>query len=134
MTLPGSTLPEEAALGPNTRLAPQDPVREGALHLGSPGLVVAGKYSSPPRELSVAEKVLYVGAPIPLAAVATAITASAAFWPLLALARAAVALGSAELACLLAPLAWLGLGFSLAMTGAAAKWIVIGRQHPSETR
>lgn len=134
VTLPGATLPHGAALGPNTRLGPADRVREGALHLGSPAPVVAGRYKSPPRELSRLERALYLAAPIPLAAMSTAITLSAAFWPLLALARAAEAAGGAGPACLLAPLAWLGLGLSLAVTGAVGKWAIIGKQHPSDTK
>lgn len=134
VTLPGATLPHGAALGPNTRLSSTDSVREGALHLGSPAPMVAGHYKSPARELSRLERVLYVCAPLPLAAMSTAVTLSAAFWPLLALARAAEALGGADMACFLAPLVWLGLGLSLAVTGAVAKWIIIGKQHPSETK
>lgn len=134
VTLPGATLPHGAALGPNTRLAGSDTVREGALHLGSPAPIVAGRYAPPPRTLSVLEKVLYFGAPLPLAALSTAITLSAAFWPLLGLSRAADALGGAGTAWFLTPFAWLGLGCSLALTGAAAKWLIIGRQHPSDTR
>lgn len=134
VTLPGATLPRGAALGPNTRLAGTDPVREGALHLGAPAPVVAGKYASPPRKLSVLENVLYFGAPLPLAALSTAITLSAAFWPLLGLARVAEAFGGAGVACYFTPLAYLGLGLSLAITGAVAKWLIIGMQHPSDTR
>ncbi|CBJ29686.1 non-ribosomal peptide synthetase modules [Ectocarpus siliculosus] len=134
VTLPGATLPHGAALGPNTRLGPSDEVREGALHLGSPAPVVAGRYASPPRELSRLERWLYLLAPLPLAAASTAITLSAAFWPLLALARAAEALGGPGVACLLTPLAWLGLGVSLAVTGAVGKWTIIGKQHPSDTK
>lgn len=134
VTLPGATLPHGAALGPNTRLGPTDPVREGALHLGSPAPVVAGRYASPPRELSRLERVLYVSAPLPLAALSTSVTLSAAFWPLLGLAKAAEALGGAGMACFLTPFAWLGLGLSLAVTGAVAKWTVIGKQHPSDTK
>lgn len=81
---------------------------------------------------------LYFCAPLPLAAMSTAITLSAAFWPLLALARAAEAFAGEgfgdEVVCLLAPLAWLGFGLSLAVTGAVAKWTIIGKQHPSDTR
>lgn len=95
---------------------------------------MAGHYKSPPRELSRFERVLYVCVPIPLAAVSTAVTLSAAFWPLLGLARAAEALGGPGMACFLSPLAWLGLGLSLAVTGAIAKWTVIGKQHPSDTK
>ncbi|CAN0226808.1 unnamed protein product, partial [Laminaria digitata] len=138
VTLPGAVLPHGAALGPNTRLAATDAVREGALHLGSPAPVVAGRYQSPPRELSPFENVLYFGAPLPLAAMSTAVTLSAAFWPLLALARAAAALSRAgfgdEVVCGLAPLAWLGFGLSLGVTGAVAKWTIIGKQHPSDTK
>ena len=132
--LPGATLPEGSALGPNTRLAPTDPVRAEALHLGSPAPMVAGHYKSPPRELSPLERVLYFCAPIPLAVISTAITLSAAFWPLYGLARAAHDLGGAGTACFLTPLAWLGLGLSLAITGAIAKWTIIGKQHPSDAR
>lgn len=134
VTLPGSTLPSRSALGPNTRLAPTDTVRKGALHVGSPTPVVTGPYVSPARKLSRAETLMYFTAPIPLATISTAITLSAAFWPLLGLAWVAETIGSADMACLLAPLAWLGLGLSLAITGAVAKWLIIGRQHPSDTR
>ncbi|CAM9154206.1 unnamed protein product, partial [Sphacelaria rigidula] len=134
VTLPGATLPHGGALGPNTRLAGTDPVRERALHLGTPVPMVAGKYTSPPRKLSVLEKVLYFAAPVPLAAISTAITLSAAFWPLLGLAHVAEASGGAGMACFFTPLAYLGFGLSLAVTGAAAKWVIIGMQHPSDTR
>lgn len=132
--LPGATLPEEGALGPNTRLSPTDPVRKEALHLGSPAPMVAGHYKSPPRHLSPFERILYYCAPIPLATMSTAITLSAAFWPLYGLSIAARSLGGAGIGCLLTPLAWLGLGLSLAVTGTIAKWIIIGKQHPSDTR
>lgn len=134
VTLPGINLPNGSALGPNTRLAKGDVVREGALHVGSPAPVVAGLYKSPPRVLSKFERVLYVLAPVPLAMMSTWVTLSAVFWPLLALSRAAEALGEARLACFLAPLAWLGLRLSLVVTGAVVKWVIIGKHIHSRTK
>lgn len=134
VTLPGVNLPDGAALGPNTRLAKGDAVREGALHLGSPAPVVAGRYKSPPRVLSRFERALYVIAPVPLAMISTWLTLSAVFWPLLGLSRAASVLGEAWMACFLAPLTWLGLGLSLVVTGAVVKWVIIGKQTPSDTK
>ncbi len=111
-----------------------DAVREEALHLGSPTPHVAGRYKSPPRELSWLERVLYVLVPIPLALTSTWLTLSAVVWPLLGLSWAAEALGEAWMACFLAPVAWLGLGLSLVVTGAVVKWVVLGKQIPSETK
>lgn len=134
VALPGTTLPDGAALGPNTRLGKGDAVREGALHLGSPNPVVAGRYKSPPRVLSWFEWVLYLLAPVPLAMTATWLTLNAVFWPLLGLSRAAEVLGEAWMACFLAPFAWLGLGLSLVVTGVVVKWVIVGKQTPMDTK
>ncbi|CAM9583172.1 unnamed protein product, partial [Discosporangium mesarthrocarpum] len=147
--LPGAILPEGAALGPNTRLSHADPVRSGALHLGAPEPVVAGRYVSPSRKLSLLEQFLYFTAPLPLAFFSSCVTINAGFWPMFGLAYIAnkIELEAAEAgigerawwvvpggASWLAPLVWLVFGVVLIATGAAVKWLIIGRQHSSSTR
>ncbi|CAN0020601.1 unnamed protein product, partial [Choristocarpus tenellus] len=131
--LPGATLPAGAAVGPNTRLSHDDPVREDALHLGTPEPMVAGRYVSPARDLSHLERFLYIAAPVPLSLLSASVTLNAGFWPLLGMAFIAKELEDIQ-AVWLAPLAWLAFGAVLIVTGAAVKWLVVGMQHSSITR
>ncbi|CAM9806510.1 unnamed protein product, partial [Phaeothamnion confervicola] len=134
--LPGATIPAGAALGPNTRLTVRDAMRSNALHVGCPGSpapVAVATYRPPARALTAWERVLYIAAPLPLAALAMACIALAALPALAAMAILGVSWGS-PVACWAAPAVYLLFGTSLALASAALKWTTIGQQRPGVVR